>query len=291
MSQKRALNLLLVSAYTLVILFLHDPIVNLSVLVMNYFTRQTYDVLVAATAVLLLAGIACYFVAKLAETQHAIELKIGYLTAMVSLLFLHTQIHFVMNIELIHAAEFGIMALLIFPLTQKFGDTAFYTVLLGALDEWVQYQILYPEKSDYYDFNDLVTNLLGAGLALVLLYSAGVNNKSYPPKTHWYKSPAFYVAAVLAVFYAVLYRLSLIQTYAGNDSNAWFVLNKSEGKEAYWRNLTGSEIVYHVLQPLEGFLLLVALLLLFYALDFFARKQLNAPRAAYKNQRIVGSVC
>ncbi len=288
MAQRKGFNLCIVAVYSIFILFMHDPMVNLSVLVMNYFTRQVYDVIIGAVAFVLLAGSIYYFIKKLTEFRQATELKIGYLITVVSLLFLHSQVHFVMNIELIHTAEFGIMAILIFPLTKRFGDTAFYTILLGTVDEWFQYQVLYPEKSDYFDFNDLVTNLLGAGFALVLLYAAGVNNKSYPSKSAWYKSPVLYITAILAFFTGALFKLSLIQTYAGSE-NAWLVLNKADGPEEYWRNLTGSEIVYHVMPPLEGVALIALLLALFFMLDVYARKQLTASNAPLFNPRHLAS--
>ncbi|MDZ4844016.1 MAG: VanZ family protein [Chitinophagales bacterium] len=288
MAKRRGLNLCIIAVYFLVVLYMHDPLVKLSVMVMNYFTRQVYDVIVGVVAFVLLAGIIYYFIRKLTEHRQAIELKIGYLITVVSLIFLHSQVHFVMNIELIHTVEFGIMALLIFPLVKRVGDTAFYTILLGAADEWFQYRVLYPEKSDYFDFNDLITNMLGAGFALVLLYAAGVNNKSYPSKIKIYKSPVLYIAAIFVVFTGVLFKMSLIQTYAGNEK-AWFVLSKAEGPEKFWRNLPDCEIVYHVLRPQEGIALLVLLLALFFLFDVLARKQLSNSGASPFSRKSMAS--
>lgn len=262
-----------VSVYFMIILFMHDPLVNLSVFIMNYFTRQVYDVLVGGIALVALAGFTYYFICKLNEFPSARKLKITCLVLLLSLMFIHWQIHFVMNIELIHTVQFGILAILIFPLTGRFGDTAFYTLLFGFADEWFQYRVLYQEKSDYFDFNDLVTNLFGAGFALVILYASGANNTSYPAKRSVYKSPVLYLILLIAAFVTVLFKLSLLRVY-GSGEDAWFVLNKSEGPETFWRHLPNSEIVYHVMQPLEGVIMLSLLLLFLFAFDVFARKQL-----------------
>jgi hypothetical protein len=117
--------------------------------------------------------------------------------------------------------------------------------------------------------------MLGVGVALVLLYAAGVNHKSYPPRRKWYQSPVFYLTAVISVSLAALYKLSLIQAY-GNDTDAWLILNRANGPQDFWvQDGPESPIFYHIMQPLEGIAILVALIGLFYLLDHFARRLLR----------------
>lgn len=290
LEQRRIQNLFLALAYFVFIIFMHDPMVNLSVLVMNFFTRQVYDVVIGALAFAGLLGVVYFFIRKLVEFPHARELKIAYLLILVSLIFVHSQVSFVMNIELIHTAQFGILALLVFPLVRKFGATGFYTLLLAFVDEWFQYQILYPDKSDYFDFNDVVTDMLGAGFALVVLYAAGVNNKTLPPKIRWYQSGVFYLGAGIATVVGAMYKLAFIQTYSENE-NAWLTLKKVEYPEPFWRNLPDSDIVYHVMEPLEGLCVLALLLGLLFALDYFARRSITSAGCAFHaSQRLANSL-
>lgn len=276
--QRRTLNMVIVVVYSALILHMHDPMVKVSVKLMNYFTRQVYDVIVGSIATIFLLGIVYYFIKMLLRYRQATEIKVCYLLTVVSLLFLHTQINFVMNIELIHTVEFGILAFLIFPLTRRFGNTAFYALLVGMLDEWYQYNVEKPD-SNYFDFNDLVLDLLGIGFVLVLLYSSGLNNKSYPRPVPWYRSPVFYIASLIAISVTVLLQLSLIQVYAGSE-NAWVVLNRDENTRQFWTHLPNSDIVFHVMQPLEGTTLLIALLSLFFLLDHLARRSIAAENTS-----------
>src|SRR5262245_19649562 len=126
LSEHKALNLAIVLVYSVLILPMHNHMARTSVKIMEYFSWQYYDIIVASLAGICLLAITWYFLKKLKEYRHATELKIFYLVAVLSLLFLHLQMNLVLNIELIHTVEFGILALLMFPLTKRFGDTAFY---------------------------------------------------------------------------------------------------------------------------------------------------------------------
>lgn len=275
-AERRWLNLGVIAGYFLIILLLHDPMVNLSVFLMNYFSFQTYNAIVGALTLAGLCGMLYIFIRNILTNRHAVKLKIAYLLLIVSLLFIHTQMNFVMNIEIIHTLQFGILAVLLFPLTRRFSDTLFFTVLLGAIDEWYQYQVLYPEKNAYFDFNDLVLDQLGAGFMLVMLFAAGANNHSYPLKIRWYQSPVFCLSVLLTAAITTLYKLSLMQSYSGNNDRAWLTLNEATGPDAFWNLVPHSRIVYHVIQPVEGLILLCIIFGTFFLFDRLARNSLRA---------------
>jgi hypothetical protein len=67
--------------------------------------------------------IVSFFIRNLLVVRQAVDLKIFYMLVMIGLLIIHTQVNFVMNIEIIHTIQFGLIALLIFPLTRSFGAT------------------------------------------------------------------------------------------------------------------------------------------------------------------------
>ncbi|HXH19380.1 MAG TPA: VanZ family protein [Chitinophagales bacterium] len=257
--------------YFLFLIFLHDTFVNLSVTIMNTLSLSIYDKVVGSITLSFLAFFIFLFIKNLRAERERTDLKITYLLIVTGLVIVHSQMNFVMNIEIIHTLQFGILAVLIFPLTRSFGATLYYTVLFGAVDEWYQYQVLYPQKSDYFDFNDLVLDQLGAGLALVFLYTAGLNNLRNSNK--WYQSPVFLSMAVFAIGAAVLFRFSLITVYYKEGTRALMTLSKANDAEAFWRHLPNCDIVYHVMSPLEGLLAVTAICGLFFLLDVLAGKE------------------
>lgn len=267
--QKRIVNWAVVVLFFVFVLFLHDPMVRLSVTVMDALTRHTYNDVVAGTLMVILAGILFFFFKKLREHPDHVRTKIVFMLITVLFIWLHMQMLFVMNIEIIHSFQYGILAILIFPLFGRFGDAVFWASLLGAVDEWFQYQILYPDKNDYYDFNDVVLNMLGTGFAVVLLYTANVKRKVPSRKVKWYKSPVLIAIALIAIISFILFQTGLWQLYGSeNASNAFLLFNKAPGPDVdFWRTLPKSDIVYHVLTPQEGLTILCGLVGFYYLLD------------------------
>lgn len=77
--------------------------------------------------------------------------------------------------EYLHHPQYALLAILlaraIDPQRRRLavGQVLFWTTLLGMLDELLQYLWITSSYSDYLDFNDFLTNLIGA-MAGVLLY-------------------------------------------------------------------------------------------------------------------------
>ena len=75
---------------------------------------------------------------------------------------------FAVNSEAIHFVQYGILALLLIPLVRRCGETIVLVTLLGILDEAYQYWVLHGDWGVYYDFNDVVLNLLGAAMGVLV---------------------------------------------------------------------------------------------------------------------------
>ncbi len=275
LEKRKRLSIALVFAYFTGILLLHDCFVKISVFIMYALTRTLYDRIVGSITLFFLAVFLFFFIKNLRTIRQAVDLKFTYLLAITGLIIIHTQMNFVMNIEIIHTLQFGLLALLIYPLTRSFGATLYYTVLLGAMDELYQYQVLYPEKNDYFDFNDLLLDQLGAALALLFMFSTGVSSKSKESSSGWHKSPVFISGMTIAIALAVMFRMSLITAYFTKGANPLMTLSESTGPESFWRHLANSDIVFHVITPLEGALSLVIICGLFFLLDFLAAKEIE----------------
>jgi hypothetical protein len=179
-----------------------------------------------------------------------------------------------MNIEIIHTLQFGILALMIFAITRSFGATLYYTVLLGFIDEMFQYTVLYPDRNDYLDFNDIILDQLGAGIILVYLYSAGLRSQR-KESDRWYRSPVLISAITIAGTAAALFHFSLVSLYYSSSEKPLFVLNEGFGPESFWRHMPNCNIVYHVMTPQEGIIVIAIICVLFFFLDYLDRNKVQ----------------
>lgn len=109
--------------------------------------------------------------------------------------------------ELPHFPQYAIMALLVYPLCGSVVDTVWWTTCLGAIDEWYQWQILFPERPGPYDFNDVYLNTVGAILGLILLVRCLPRELRPPmPNAEWARRLFRFagVRVMLATFAVVL---------------------------------------------------------------------------------------
>lgn len=73
------------------------------------------------------------------------------------------------------------------------------TTLLGALDELAQYTWITVSYSNYYDFNDVLVNLLAGTLGVMLYYGFRIPPGAPPPSTSRSRPDRFNAGMVLAV--------------------------------------------------------------------------------------------
>lgn len=247
----RMVNGALVLAYAAFILFAHDHFVQLSIRVMNALTLPVYNSVVA-----MLVGVVggAFFVVLLLflqkETNHRGR-KLGYLVAILILLVLHQLFLFEMNIEVIHAMQFAVLAMLLFPLTQRFGASIIMSIPVMLLDEWHQFQVLYPTYVQYFEFNDMLMDILGCSLLMCGLWIMGV--WELPSARPWYLRAEAMVVAVLAVGALLAMTTCIIVPFPKDAcATTWLVLNTLPDPAALWQTHPFTGRVYHAMQPLEG---------------------------------------
>lgn len=169
---------------------------------------------------------------------------------------------FVVNVEAIHFLQYAIFALIVFPLTRNYTYTHIWATLAGTCDELYQYLVLSPQRTDYFDFNDVVINMVGAafGLIMIFIYNPISNPFSWSAfrssKLCW-----FLIALILGV--TALF-VSGLASYHPTESS-WFILQK-EVIPWFWYELPPA-VVFHVMTPLEGVIIVLFLLLFFSKLD------------------------
>lgn len=160
------------------------------------------------------------------------------------------------------------------------GRVLFWTTLLGIGDELLQYLWITTSYSDYLDFNDFLTNLVAAAAGTLLYYGTGAR----PPRSGERRAPLVEagVAAALAIVVAAsLMSGRLVQTPPGKippggiawpvDGGARLYLQRGPDFYGGWQP-SQRHARYHVLAPVPGLLILLAVGLVFSGFGRTARR-------------------
>lgn len=262
--QHRLINALLVFAYIVLLIFAHEWFVNLSVEVMRSLSLPVYNKLVAGVTTI--AAVAVIVLIARAISQKVELQRSGLLVLALTLaaLIIHFFVFTEMNVEFIHAVEYGILAALIYPLVGRFAAAVVYSFPVMLFDEWYQYQVLF-DWVEYFDFNDILLDLLGAGLFLAVIKTFSQESEQPTALT---KQSEVYVLFLMAVTAMMMLLSSTVVPYPEDAaSNTWLVLNAIEEPYGFWRvhPLIGS--TYHVLEPITGLITVFSVCLFYLAMD------------------------
>lgn len=172
----------------------------------------------------------------------------------------------VVNVEIIHFVQYLILAILLFPLLNNYRDTLFFATLFATADEAYQYLVLAPLRTDYFDFNDVIIDLIGAALGLLLLWSVGIKDKISQQK--WFQTPTFIGGAILTGAVTIAYLTGLLAIYPSDAETQAPILLIRKIQENFW-TIIHPNVKFHVVQPLEGILILGGLFY-FYSQQVFS---------------------
>jgi VanZ family protein len=200
-------------------------------------------------------------------------LKITYWLFTAFLVAASYEILIVFNVESIHFPQYAVLALLVFPLIMRYGDTVFWCALLGALDEGYQYFVLYRDNNEvYFDFNDILLNLVGAGIGVLILFTL-TDERSKRSTAHTNSSlnrspsPVIVTTAFLLFTGLLFYRSGLLQLYPeAGASSAPITLSRKPAPEKFW-TVPKRGKTFHILTPLEGIISAAALIGCYASMD------------------------
>lgn len=136
--------------------------------------RGTLSDLVPAAALLGAAGLAAVVLGQLRRARRPWPPATGWLLWLIAVLAIDRWLTYSLN-EAFHYPQYALLAWLIAraldPQHRRriAGRVLFWTTLAGSLDELLQYLWITADYSHYFDFNDVLVNLVGAA-AGVLLY-------------------------------------------------------------------------------------------------------------------------
>ncbi len=266
LGKNRWLNLVLVLAYTVFILHGHDTFVQLSVVVMNKLSLPIYNQRVMQLMMALGAFFLLNTLYTLWQNPTQWRTKLVFLLFCFATLAVHVAVLFEMNIEIIHVAEYIVLVLLLFPFSRSIGASLVYALPIMIADELNQYLVLYPNYNKYFEFSDIVLDLLGAGTFMLLLHIGGLILQK--DNRHWLKKPAV-VLLLTIITSATLGLLTKLFVFTPDEVQAHtvFVFNRLEQPKLFWQvhNFTGAK--YHVLLPHEGIALVFLVCALFIAYE------------------------
>ncbi|MEX2590895.1 MAG: hypothetical protein WD334_11880 [Chitinophagales bacterium] len=261
------LNLILILIYTITIVSLHDFMVQQSIAVMNALGLDFYNTIVAYGSLILGVLLIIYVAFKLLNNKNELGKKLFFLGSTLILMFFHFHFMFEMNIEIIHSLQYGILGFLLFPFSRKIGAAVVLSLPIMLLDEWYQYQVLYPGYVEYFEFNDIIMNIFGLTLLCIILWISGV--KHNVSATAIYKRWDFKLLLGYITLTTILLISSIIVFFPENQTEqTWLILNQMEERGEFWITHKFSGAVYHVLSPVESFIGMVGLSLFYMLADF-----------------------
>lgn len=267
--KRRLLNLVLVFTYGISLILLHDPVVQLSIKAMNSLSLSIYNNVVRWASLAFGLIVVAYMVLALFRNSENREWKLFFLMLSLALAVMHFLVMLEMNIEVIHVIEFTILAVLIFPFIGRYGAAIVFCLPFILVNEWYQYQVLYPGYIKYFEFNDVFMDLVGCGLAMIALWVSGIKPiKSIP--TFW-KRPEFLSLMGLIGFYAIAITTCLLALYTATQcENTWLVLSLLEEPSQFWQTHEFTGATYHVMNPKEGMIAISLLCILYMVMDNLA---------------------
>ena len=239
----------LIVAYTLFILLMHDPLVNLSIFVMQGLSLPVYNQLVALIMIVTAIFGGGWTAINLWKHKNHRGVKLFFLIATLGFFVLHALFMFEMNIEIIHAAQYAVGGYLWYALTGRAGAAMILTLPIMLLDEWYQMNVLYIGQVEYLELNDVILDLLGVGTVTVLLWIAGVPVVKKPVLAR----PELYVLLLIVVAIAVAINTCYISLFPNETCpHTWLVLNSLENPDIFWQIHPFTQARYHVLSLPEA---------------------------------------
>ena len=262
--------LLALATYFSIVTF-HDEITQVAIRVRNAVGRDHYNAYLAWFFIALMLAVLAWMAWHIGRSRR-IWLNTSLVVVMAGLMIAAFNYLMVYNIEAIHFVEYFLVAFLLLPVARSYGGTVFWVTLLGVLDELFQYFFLVPEFG-YFDFNDNVLNLLGAGTAAVTVFI--VNNGVIKMKyLRWYRSPAVITGLVMLASFILLMVTGLMTADPMPGGDNLFSLNREAMPDEFWKEAYPGRS-FHILRPWEGMALIYVLFAGFFMLDWLVIRVSN----------------
>lgn len=268
LSRRRALGALLAVGYLSVLVFSHKEVSRVFDWMAEAFSFEVYNSALSAVFFSPMVVIWIYLLKKIKGGEQRLG-KVVFLLFTAGLVVASYHLLIVYSVEAIHFIQYAFLAIPVYALTLSFGKTVFWVTLMGAADEAYQYFVLYADNREVYlDFNDIVLNLIGAGMGVVTIHTlSGAGAFVSPEKSNCRgrNRALLLVAASLLLAGLLLVVSGKVALYpVAAASEAQITLSRKPLPSQFWEDPKKGK-PFHMLHPAEG-LLLCAFLIPCYSL-------------------------
>ena len=257
-SAVRLLSLVLGLLYSYYIIYWHEVYVDMAVRKLEDIGLAAFNTMVMKV-VLGISGSLCLFIAWRLKWQYKHQrrpqnvlhgllifaLLIGlWMTA-------HTLLLLEMNVELIHVPMYAILAFFLFFAFRHWTMIVLVALPIMLYDEWYQYIVLHAHYETYYSFNDVMCDVLGLAVGLLLLAILGF----YPARRRLHAMEWVYLSAISlsALYLAWLWHKGILIGYQADELlHTRFVFNQLLNPTQLWQIHSYTYKEYMVLKPIMG---------------------------------------
>ncbi len=253
LSENRTLALVVLVVYYVLVTIPHEILGRFINRQFEIVSKETYNMIILVAVVVMMVVGLLIALRKLREHPRP-RLWLTYFGVSVAAVFLSMYYLFIINIEVIHFVQYCVFAILCYALTRNYYSILTWALLAGALDELHQYLVLNPTGTNYFDFNDVVINTIGAIFGLLILNLFGRRSEKMPLAERW-TSPLFYTLYALIVLWVIAFATGWASYRPTGEST--FIVYREMPTE-FW-SWVGKKIVYHVMMPWEYLLVTAAI--------------------------------
>ncbi len=269
LKNNKTLNIFILVAYYLLVVLPHEEVGKFIAKTLDEpFGRDTYNLIILVLGTIGFLGYLIPFyngIKKLEQGKNRIWFAFG-MTLLFIIISFNTLL--VVNVEIIHFVQYAVFAILLFPLLSNYRDTLFYTTIFAAIDEAYQYLVLAPFRTDYFDFNDVIIDLIGGAAGLLLLWGIGIRRKE--TNQPWFRSPSFIGFLALTLISFIAYFTGVLAIYPSETDSQAPILLIRKVYDSFW-TIIHPNVKFHVVRPLEGILILSGLFY-FYSQQVFRKE-------------------
>jgi len=252
-SENRSWNICIIIVYYLLVVLPHEEVGQFLTKTLDEpLGRAKYNQIILSLGILGTIGYLLLNRIGIKKYPKRLKTVLAYLIITFIFILITFKYLMVVNVEMIHLVQYGLLSLLLFPLFSNFGETLFFTIGLGALDEAYQYWVLTPFSTDYYDFNDLIINLLGGALGVILLFSNGCQNRRRI--NNWFQSPVLFITSFFSLLLIIFYNTGVFRIFPEEGVQVQAPLLLVRNIQSHFWTTAEPDIKFHVIRPFFGVL-------------------------------------
>ena len=269
---RRGFTFVITGIYLFFIVFYHRKVSAVFDWLRDSYSFELYNAAALQVSLILLIFFSAFVYTGLKKLKE--KLKAGILWCYSLLLVLLSYFLLItVNIEVIHFIQYALLAVPVFALVLRYGETVFWVTLMGAIDEAYQYFVLYRDNNTvYFDFNDVILNLVGAGIGVTLIYTLAhskndVSFSASPPERKGFKSPVITMTLAVSLLILGLYSTGFIKSHPEENGAGTFIVSSRQSAAPGFWTVPEKSKPFHIVPLLEGMSILALLLASYSMMD------------------------